>query len=187
MGIRRTVRQQISLPNNVNGSLPIHIQRALEPIHSPACDNEPVDDPAPVRITFEQGSAAAVNRRFIGGFFAFAILFAGAAFYRPAIQAFAIGFPIYLVMWKLRLRRTSRPGWALIVSSDQLILEAGARSARIQRLAADTCCFQQVGSRTKLLVLNGTIDRPFGVEIDDSDREEIALALTAAGPLQNCE
>jgi hypothetical protein len=54
-----------------------------------------MDDPAPVRITFKQGSAAAVNRRYIGWFFAFAVLFAGAAFYRPAIQAFAVGFPIY--------------------------------------------------------------------------------------------
>ena len=72
-----------------------------------------MDDPAPVRITFAQGSAAAVNRTFIGWFFVFAILFAGAAFYRPAIQAFAVGFPIYLVLLKLRLRTATRPGWAL--------------------------------------------------------------------------
>jgi hypothetical protein len=67
-----------------------------------------MDDSKPVRITRVRGSAAAVNRKFIGGFFAFAILFAGAAFYRPAIQAFAIGFPIFLLLWRLRLRAARR-------------------------------------------------------------------------------
>lgn len=58
-----------------------------------------MDDRAPVRITFEQGSTGAVNRTFIGWFFVFATLFAGAAFYRPAIQAFPVGFPVYLVLF----------------------------------------------------------------------------------------
>jgi hypothetical protein len=72
-----------------------------------------MDDSKPVRSTFARDSAAAVNRRFIGSFFAFAILFAGAAFYRPAIQAFAVGFPIFLVLWKLRLRAARRRSDAL--------------------------------------------------------------------------
>jgi hypothetical protein len=92
-----------------------------------------MDDPAPVRITFEQGRAAAVNRTFIGGFFAFAILFAGAAFYRPAIQAFAVGFPIYLVLWKLRLRKVTRAGSALLVTFDRLVLESPAGQISVFR------------------------------------------------------
>jgi hypothetical protein len=112
------------------------VKRALGPFHSPACDNEPMTNPAPVRITIEQGTAAAVNRRFIGGFFAFAILFAGAAFYRPAIQAFAVGFPIYLVLWKLRLRR-ARSGWTLVVTHEHLVLESpdGRRSVHRDQTA----------------------------------------------------
>ncbi|HEX2150016.1 MAG TPA: hypothetical protein VHI31_07605 [Actinomycetota bacterium] len=88
-----------------------------------------MDDPAPLRITLSRGTADAVNRTFIGWFFAFAILFAGAAFYRPAIQAFAVGFPLYLVLWKLRLRR-ARSGWTLVVTQEHLVLEApdGRRS-----------------------------------------------------------
>lgn len=89
-----------------------------------------MDKAAPVRITFGTGSSAAVNRSFIGGFFAFAILFAGAAFYRPAIQAFAVGFPIYVVVWMLRLRKATKQGWALEVTDERLVLETpdGQRS-----------------------------------------------------------
>lgn len=145
-----------------------------------------MDDQAPVRITFDRGSAAAVNRRFIGGFFAFAMLFAGAAFYRPAIQAFAVGFPIYLVWWKLRLRRASRPGWALVVSGDRLVLEAGeGRSRAVNRQEADAVRF--IGRKTyrgggsELLVLNRLNEPLFSLEIDDSDRFVTEQALIENG------
>lgn len=144
-----------------------------------------MEDPEPLTITFSRGSAAGVNRRFIGGFFLFAILFAGAAFYRPAIQAFAVGFPIYLVLWKLRLRKATRPGWALVVSTESLLLVAGKRSTVVKRDAADAVRLNRTesafGSRTELLVVNSTKLPIFRVEIDEIDSEPIRSALAARG------
>ena len=137
-----------------------------------------MNDPAPVRITFEHGSAAAVKRKFIGGFFAFAMLFAGAAFYRPAIQAFAIGFPVYLVLWKLRLRNASRPGWALVVSEDRICLEGGGGPAEVRRDEADSIRFTP---KRLFLVLDSAQNPIFKVEIDDTDRDAIDAALSAKG------
>ena len=154
----------------------------------PACDNEPMTNPAPVRITIEQGTAAAVNRRFIGGFFAFAILFAGAAFYRPAIQAFAVGFPIYLVLWNLRLRGTSRRGDALVVSPDRLTYEAGKRSSRVERVEVDAVRFKRSSSKTELSALNSAREPAFRVEIEERARVTNAATLAAQGwPVQNTE
>lgn len=143
-----------------------------------------MDDAAPVRITFERGSAAAVNRRFIGGFFAFAILFAGAAFYRPAIQAFAIGFPIYLILWKLRLRSASRPGWALLVAEDRLSVEAGIRSRSVQRQEVDVVRIilsHRIGPKAELLLLNSSKSELLRLEIDELDCDQITAALAAKG------
>jgi hypothetical protein len=144
-----------------------------------------MDDAAPVRITFERGSAAAVNRRFIGGFFAFAILFAGAAFYRPAIQAFAVGFPIYLILWKLRLRSASRPGWALTVAENRLSLEAVNRSRSVEREEGDVVRIirseSRFGPKAELLVLNSSKPALFRLEIDELDCDRITAALGAKG------
>lgn len=137
-----------------------------------------MDDAAPVRITFARGGAAAVNRRFIGWFFVFAILFAGAAFYRPAIQAFAIGFPVYLVLWKLRLRSARRPGWTLVVSEERLLLEGGRRPVEVRR---DEFHAFRFTPRSRLLLLNAAQNTVFEVEIDDMEREAIAAALAAKG------
>lgn len=139
----------------------------------------------PYRITFSHGTAAAVNRRFISGFFLFAFLFAGAAFYRPAIQAFAVGFPIYLVLWKLRLHAASRPGWVLSVSREVLSLEAGPRSMRVERENAERVRIRRresrLGPKTQLSVLNSPKTPPFRVAIDPSDLNELEAALAAQG------
>lgn len=140
-----------------------------------------MDDPAPLHITLQQGSVAAVNRRFIGGFFAFAILFAGAAFYRPAIQAFAVGFPIYLVWWKLRLRTASRPGDLLVVSPDRLTYRSGERSRRVDRVEGEAVRFRRSRSNTELLVLNPAKVPVFKVELGDSDEDSVVRALSTAG------
>ncbi|HYN99892.1 MAG TPA: hypothetical protein VEU28_09500 [Actinomycetota bacterium] len=144
-----------------------------------------MDDPAPFSITLSRGSADAVNRTFIGWFFAFAILFAGAAFYRPAIQAFAVGFPVYLVLWKLRLRRATHAGDVLLVSPDRLALESGTRSCAVSRDEADEVRLKRSGRTTELLVLNSLETPVFKLKIDDSDRDSISAALARAGwPLQ---
>jgi len=139
-----------------------------------------MDDPAPVRITFAQGSAAAVNRTFIGWFFVFAILFAGAAFYRPAIQAFAVGFPIYLVMWKLRLRTATRPGWALVISRDFLTLEGGRTNRRVGRPEVSRFGFETRRSQVQLVGLNREGKAVYRLPVDRESRDRIADALRAS-------
>ena len=139
-----------------------------------------MDDAAPVRITFARGSAAAVNRRFIGGFFAFAILFAGAAFYRPAIQAFAVGFPIYLVWWKLRLRSANRP-WALVVSGKDLRLEGDKTIREIARTDVARVEIASVKSQVRLLALNGQERTVLNVSVDEGSRRLVEGALRAFG------
>jgi hypothetical protein len=156
-------------------------QRCVKPVHSTGWHNGPMNDAAPVRITFERGSSAAVNRRFIGGFFAFAILFAGAAFYRPAIQAFAVGFPIYLVLWKLRLRSARRPGWALVVSREDLRLEGGRAIRSIARTEVTLIEFVSAGSQARLRALNGQGKTILRLPIAEESRRPIEGALRASG------
>ncbi|HEU4868478.1 MAG TPA: hypothetical protein VFV09_12220 [Actinomycetota bacterium] len=146
-----------------------------------------MDDQAPVRITFAQGTAAAVNRTFIGWFFAFAILFAGAAFYRPAIQAFAVGFPIYLVLWKLRLRGATRPGWALVVSRDALTREGGGSDRSIGKREVSRVRFEERRSQVQLVAFNREGKAVFRLPVDNGSRDRIVEALRAfdwpvAGP-----
>jgi hypothetical protein len=140
-----------------------------------------MDDAAPVRITFHRGSAAAVNRRFIGGFFVFAILFAGAAFYRPAIQAFAVGFPIYLVWWKLRLRTATKPGSALVVSREGLRLEGDKAIKRIERADVARVDFVSHRSGVRMIALNGQDRTIFKVLVEEGSQKHIEGALRALG------
>ncbi|HEX2053829.1 MAG TPA: hypothetical protein VHJ78_08915 [Actinomycetota bacterium] len=49
-----------------------------------------------------------VNRRFLSLFWLFAIDFAVAAFWRPALLPFLVGFPVYLLLWWVCLRRVRR-------------------------------------------------------------------------------
>ena len=58
------------------------------------------------------GSPAAqrVNRRFLSLFWLFAVDFAVAAFWRPALVPFLVGFPIYVVLWRVSLRRARENG-----------------------------------------------------------------------------
>lgn len=138
-----------------------------------------MDDPAPVRITFEQGSAAVVNRRFIGWFFVFAILFAGAAFYRPAIQAFAVAFPIYLVLWKLRLRTATRPGWTLVISRDTLTLEGGRTDRSVGSPEVSRVGFEERRSQIQLVASNRKGKAVYRLPVDRASRDGIADALRA--------
>lgn len=192
MGIRAVAQASSCLLINVSWFRLLEHQRSVGPVHSTGWHNGAMDDAAPVRITFERGSAAAVNRRFIGGFFAFAILFAGAAFYRPAIQAFAVGFPIYLILWRLRLRRASRPGWALVISEESLSLECAGRALQVGRKQAGAVRIERggppFGTRISLLIPDSAHKQPFRVEIDERDRGTIVETLRAKGwPVQNSE
>jgi hypothetical protein len=156
-------------------------QRCVKPVHSTGWHNGPMNDAAPVRITFERGSSAAVNRRFIGGFFAFAILFAGAAFYRPAIQAFAAGFPVFLVLWKLRLRSASRPGWALVISGEDLRVEGDRAIRDIVRTEVTRVGIVSARSQARLLALNGEGKAILRLPIAEESRRPIEDALRGFG------
>lgn len=138
-----------------------------------------MDDPAPVRITFERGSAAAVNRTFIGWFFVFAILFVGAAFYRPAIQAFAVGFPIFLVHWKLRLRTATRPGWTLVISRDSLTLEGGGTDRSVRKPEVSRIGFAEHRSQIQLVASNREGKAVYLLPVERESRDGIADALRA--------
>lgn len=49
-----------------------------------------------------------MNRRFLSLFWLFAADFAIAAFWRPALVPFVIGFPIYVALWRVSLRRVRK-------------------------------------------------------------------------------
>jgi hypothetical protein len=92
------------------------------------------------------------------------------------------------MLWKLRLRSASRPGDVLMVSPDRLAFHRGKRSNEVQRAEADMMLFEQSSSKTELYVLNSTNFPVFKVELDDSDRDSIVQALSAAGwPIRNRE
>ncbi len=148
-----------------------------------------MDDPRPVRITYSQGRAEAVTRAFISGFWVFAAIFAAAAFWRPALIPFSIGFPVYLVVWSRQIRRAPRPGWALVVSEDGLALDSGETSRSIPRAAAGRVLFHRRSSGrsswTELRVINESGRVVFREGIDEPDRKQLAEALRSKGwPLE---
>ena len=81
-----------------------------------------IKEPESLRIVPSTPAVQAVNRRFVSLFFVFAADFALAAFYRPALVPFVLGFPVCLVLWRQRLRRAHRPG-ALVISEATILVE----------------------------------------------------------------
>ncbi len=135
-------------------------------------------------IPHRHGGSEAVNRRFLSWFWVFAITFAVAAFYRPAITAFSVCLPVFVILWTRQLRRAPRPGWVLAVSSDHLAVE-GVRRLTVPRHRAATVRFRRRGSAkgswTELCVLNRSGRILFRTAIDERDRDRIAEALQATG------
>jgi hypothetical protein len=140
-----------------------------------------MDDPAPVRINLVGGSSEALNRRFISGFFAFAILFAGAAFYRPAIQAFAVGFPIYLVLWKLSLRHQAREAWTMTIAVDRLEF-VSTREARIfNRAEGARTVIRRQNPGAELNLVDSAGNSAFRLKIPKANTDSVETALLEAG------
>ncbi|HVL50527.1 MAG TPA: hypothetical protein VM754_03355 [Actinomycetota bacterium] len=137
---------------------------------------------APVEFTYAMGRAQAVNRRFLSWFWGFAITFAVAAFYRPAITAFSVCLPILVLAWARELKRAPRPGWVLAVSPTRMTLNGGPRLA-VERDDAARVHLRSRGSRrarwTELVVVDGRGRTRFRTAVDDSDRAGIAEALQA--------
>lgn len=67
-----------------------------------------MSDPRPSRTPGSSPAAQRVNRRFLSLFWLFAADFAIAAFWRPALVPFVIGFPIYVALWRVSLRRVRK-------------------------------------------------------------------------------
>ena len=136
----------------------------------------------PVEFPYTVGRAQAVNRRFLGWFWGFAITFAVAAFYRPAITAFSVCLPILVFAWARELKRAPRPGWVLAVSPGRMTLNGGRRLA-VERDHAARVHFRSRGFRrarwTELVVVDGRGRTRFRTAVDDSDRTGIARALQA--------
>jgi len=137
---------------------------------------------APVEFSYTVGRARAVNRRFLSWFWGFAITFAVAAFYRPAITAFSVCLPILVLVWARELKRAPRPGWVLAVSPGRMTLKGGRRLA-VEREHAARVHFRTRGSRrarwTELVVMDGRGRTRFRTAVDDSERAAIAGALQA--------
>jgi hypothetical protein len=70
--------------------------------------NEAVSKPSPPPAG--RSAEQRINRRFLSLFWLFAVDFAVAAFWRPALVPFVAGFPIYLMLWWFAIRRVRRGG-----------------------------------------------------------------------------
>jgi hypothetical protein len=143
----------------------------------------------PVRIPYSTGRAEAVNRVFLSMFWGFGAIFAVAAFWRPALIPFTIGFPVYLVAWRRQIRRAPRPGWVLVVSEDRLVLEAGQRSRSVSRSSAGGVLFRRRGSGrrpwSELQVVDERGKVVFREAVGEPDIKQVAGALRSRGwPLE---
>lgn len=110
--------------------------------------------------------------------------FAVAAFYRPAITAFTICFPVLLVVWVRELRKAPRPGWILEIAGSHLALEGG-RPTTVAREKAAEVRFRRRGfprpSWTELMVLGASGRTLFRTAVDEPDRARVAEALRQTG------
>lgn len=141
------------------------------------------DEPS-TRITYRQGLAHAVNRRFLGIFWIFALTFVAGAFYRPAINAFSVAVPILVLLWVRALRKAPRPGWVLEISPERLVLE-GRRRREIPRSEVAGVRIVQKrsgsGGRTDLRVVDASRKVALETAIDEPDTQRIARALEESG------
>jgi hypothetical protein len=139
----------------------------------------------PVRIPCSASPADAVNRAFLSWFWGFGAVFAVAAFWRPALIPFTVGFPIYLVAWRRRMRRTPRAGRVLEVSRDRLTLECGERSRSVSRASAGAVRFGRRGYgrglRSELRVVDNRGRVIFREIAGEPEGSQIASALRSRG------
>ncbi|HEX2180315.1 MAG TPA: hypothetical protein VHL54_12505 [Actinomycetota bacterium] len=139
----------------------------------------------PVRIPCSAGPADAVNRAFLSWFWGFGALFAVAAFWRPALIPFTVGFPIYVVAWRRRVRRTPRAGCVLVVSRDRLALEGGRRTRSISRTSAGAVSFHRRGSGggswTELRVVDDGGKTVFREAVGEPELARITESLRSRG------
>lgn len=165
--------------SNVNGCR--RLERARGPVYS-AVHNGPMTSPEPIRVIYTRGRAETVNRRFLSWLWAFAVTFAVAAFYRPAITAFSVCLPVLVVLWVRALRRAPRPGWVLAVSEEQLVLEGGGRWEIGRPQAAE---IRIQGSRKEPwseLVVNDRSGRTrFRAPVHEADLDRVTGALRSRG------
>ena len=144
-----------------------------------------MEDAGPVRIPYSTGRAEAVNRAFLSWFWAFGAVFAVAAFWRPALIPFTVGFPIYLVAWRGRIRLATRPGWVLAISEDRVALEGGQRIRSVPRASAAAVSFRRRGLGRGLWSELRVVDQGgkvvFREAVGEAERNQIAAALQSRG------
>lgn len=152
---------------------------------APACDNGSMDDAGPVRIPCSAGPAKAVNRAFLSWFWGFGAIFAVAAFWRPALIPFTIGFPIYLIAWGRRMRRAPGAESVLVVSNDLLELDSAQRGRSVSRTSAAAVSFHRrgsgAGSWTELRVADAGGKTVFREAIGEPELPQVTEALRCRG------
>lgn len=134
----------------------------------------------PIRIPLLARRREAVNRRFLGFFWLFAVDFAVAAFYRPALIPFIVGFPMYILLWVLASRRDSA-GLVLAISENRLALEGAGRRQNIERTDVGRVDFPGKGHSQILQIVDSVGNVVLQKKVDEGGRGQLMAAFLDRG------